>query len=153
MPSPAHTRPTGSSGERRAAGFEEVAVPALVLIVDDDESIRTVLSHLLEGAGHPVLAAASTREAKALLQQHPVGLVVSDVVMPGESGIELRRALARERPALPVILMSGYSADGPAEFAARNERTSFVQKPFAAEEMLALVSAALSPPAGRSLAI
>jgi DNA-binding NtrC family response regulator len=59
--------------------------------------------------------------------------------MPGESGIELRRAIATMYPGLPVILISGYSAEGPAEFAARTPDTVFVQKPFAADQLLDLV--------------
>jgi DNA-binding NtrC family response regulator len=71
--------------------------------------------------------------------------VITDIVMPGESGIELRRTLAKRWPELPVILISGYSADGPAEFAARTPHTAFVQKPFAADQLLALVTNTLEP--------
>ncbi|MCL4240746.1 MAG: response regulator, partial [Dehalococcoidia bacterium] len=70
--------------------------------------------------------------------------VISDIVMPGESGIELRRAILDRWPGLPVILISGYSAEGPAEFAARTPGTIFVQKPFAADHFLALVDQTLT---------
>jgi len=60
--------------------------------------------------------------------------------MPGASGIDLRRELSERWPDLPVILISGFSSDGPAEFAAGTPHTQFLQKPFAAERLLELVA-------------
>ncbi|WBL37047.1 response regulator [Tepidiforma flava] len=120
---------------------------ATILVVDDDDPVRVMLARLLRTHGYTVLQAAHANEARAVLASQPVDLVVSDIVMPGESGIELRRAMLEQFPELPFILISGYSAEGPAEFAARTPHTVFVQKPFAAEQFLALVEATLA--AGR----
>lgn len=114
-------------------------MPALILVVDDDEPVRVMLARLLRMQGYSVVQASSSRNALERLEEYEPELVISDIVMPGESGIELRRSIARLYPALPFILISGYSADGPAEFAARTPRTSFMQKPFAADQLLALV--------------
>ena len=110
-----------------------------ILVVDDDDPVRVMLARLLRTQGYSVLQAANAREARAVLEQHELRLVISDIVMPGESGIELRREISRRWPELPVILISGYSAEGPAEFAARTPNTLFVQKPFAADQLLGLV--------------
>ena len=114
-------------------------MPCVILVVDDDDPVRVMLARLLRTQGYTVLQAGNAIEARALLDDERPDLVISDIVMPGESGIELRRSIATRWPDLPVILISGYSAEGPAEFAARTPNTTFVQKPFAADQLLTLV--------------
>ncbi len=121
---------------------------ATILVVDDDDPVRVMLARLLRTQGYDVLQAAHAAEARALLEKRRPNLVISDIVMPGESGIELRRGILERWPDLPVILISGYSAEGPAEFAARTPYTVFVQKPFAADQFLALVDQTLARTAG-----
>jgi DNA-binding NtrC family response regulator len=115
-----------------------------ILVVDDDVPVRVMLSRLLRTQGYDVRQAANGAEARAVLEHGRPDLVISDIVMPGESGIELRRGILERWPGLPVILISGYSAEGPAEFAARTPDTIFVQKPFAADQFLALVQQTLA---------
>lgn len=103
-----------------------------------------MLARLLRTQGHDVRQAANAAEARTILDEGRPDLVISDIVMPGESGIELRRGILDRWPGLPVILISGYSAEGPAEFAARTPDTIFVQKPFAADQFLALVQQTLA---------
>lgn len=117
-----------------------------ILVVDDDDPVRVMLARLLRTQGYSVLQAANAREARAVIEQNELGLVISDIVMPGESGIELRREISRRWPELPVMLISGYSAEGPAEFAARTPNTLFVQKPFAADQILGLVEQVFGEP-------
>lgn len=102
-----------------------------------------MLARLLQTQGYELIQAANAREARAVLDGVRPNLVISDIVMPGESGIELRREIARRWPELPVILISGFSAEGPAEFAARTPHTEFLQKPFAADRLLDLVRATI----------
>lgn len=111
----------------------------VILVVDDDATVRIMLARLLRTQGYTVFQAGNAREARAVLDRDRPDLVISDIVMPGESGIELRRAIASRWPEMPVILISGFSAEGPAEFAARTPNTVFVQKPFAADQLLELV--------------
>lgn len=133
-----------------ALGAEETRpLAATILVVDDDDPVRVMLARLLRTQGYEVLQAANAAEARALLEQSPPSLVISDIVMPGESGIELRRGILERWPDLPVILISGYSAEGPAEFAARTPHTLFVQKPFAADHFLALVDQTLASTTGQ----
>jgi DNA-binding NtrC family response regulator len=117
---------------------------ATILVVDDDDPVRVMLARLLRTQGYDVRQAANATEARTIIEAGRPELVISDIVMPGESGIELRRAILERWPGLPVILISGYSAEGPAEFAARTPDTIFVQKPFAADHFLALVEQTLT---------
>ena len=123
-------------------------MPGTVLVVDDDDPVRVMLARLLRTQGYGVLQAAHAEGARAILETSRPDLVISDIVMPGESGIELRRELSERWPNLPVILISGYSAEGPAEFAARTPKTAFVQKPFAPDHFLALVEQTLASVTG-----
>lgn len=123
---------------------EAGTVARVILVVDDDDPVRVMLARLLRTQGYSVLQAANAAEARRLIEGQAPDLIVSDIVMPGESGIEFRRYVAELWPDLPVILISGYSAEGPAEFAARTANTIFVQKPFAAEQLLALVERTLA---------
>jgi len=135
------------SGAVSSSGQEQ-RVAGTILVVDDDDPVRVMLARLLRTQGYTVLQAAHASEARAQIDLQKPDLVISDIVMPGESGIELRRNILERWPGLPVILISGYSAEGPAEFAARTPNTVFVQKPFAADQFLALVEATLASAAG-----
>lgn len=119
-------------------------MPAVILLVDDDDPVRVMLARLLRTQGHEVLQAENAAAAYLLLDDRRPDLIITDIVMPGESGIELRRNVANRYPGVPVILISGYSSEGPAEFASRTPRTLFVQKPFAADQFLALVEETLA---------
>jgi CheY-like chemotaxis protein len=80
------------------------------LLVDDDPLVRAGTASMLEDLGHSVRTAASGEEALALARGDDcLGLVMSDQVMPGMSGAQLFEALRRERPALPLVLASGYA--------------------------------------------
>jgi DNA-binding NtrC family response regulator len=120
------------------------SVAGMILVVDDDDPVRAMLARLLRTEGYSVRQASNAMEARSALDSERPDLVISDTVMPGESGIELRRNIASRWPGLPVILISGYSSEGPAEFAARSPNTVFVQKPFAADHLLTLVEETLA---------
>ncbi len=103
---PASAQPIAPTATQAAIGGSET-----ILIVEDEEAIRFVARRVLERAGYTVLDAGSGEEALALLDAHrgPLDLVMSDVVMPGISGVELARRLRESHPALRVVLASGYS--------------------------------------------
>jgi PAS domain S-box-containing protein len=87
--------------------------PARVLVVDDEEVIRAVVTRTLEGEGYQVLQARDGREALEQLGRNPgaVDVVLSDVVMPVLGGRDLGARLAAEHPDVPVVWMSGYPRD------------------------------------------
>lgn len=114
-----------------------------ILVIDDDRPVRVMLGRLLEPYGFRVSLAGSAAAARGLLDTDAPDLVVTDVVMPGESGIELRRYLAEYRPGLTVILMSGFSSEEPARVADEVPNTYFLQKPFPPAALIDLVLGAL----------
>ncbi len=85
--------------------------PLVVLVVDDDELVRWSTVRLLRGAGYEVLDAAGVDEALICMEQQGarVSLVLSDVIMPGQSGYELGREVRTHWPHAQVVLISGYT--------------------------------------------
>jgi two-component system NtrC family response regulator len=119
------------------------AEAALILIVDDDESLRKVLSFQLRDAGHRVETSNDVAAARAVLEHRPVDLLLTDLKMPGESGLDLL-AHARERqPDLPVIVMTAYGTIDDAVTAMKRGAFDFITKPVNREHLKALVSRAL----------
>jgi CheY-like chemotaxis protein len=84
-----------------------------ILVVDDDTAIRKLAGLFLNESGYAVLIASSGPEAIELFTEHEgsIDLLLSDVVMPGMSGLELADQIRKQRPGLPVLLMSGYFTD------------------------------------------
>ena len=97
-----------SSHERVAPRFERRL--SRLLLVDDDEPVRNVIATILRRAGHDVTVAADAQLAlnAASATAKPFELLISDVVMPGMSGVELSRELLLRSPSLKVLLLSGY---------------------------------------------
>jgi CheY-like chemotaxis protein len=78
-----------------------------ILVVDDDPGVRDVIRSMLESAGYSVLAAENGKEAMKILKDTRVDLILTDLVMPEQEGIETIKALRRDYPDLKVIAMSG----------------------------------------------
>jgi DNA-binding NtrC family response regulator len=134
--------PSGIHGAAHTvADFEQATT---VLIVDDDPPVRAMLARLLESHGCRTRVARDVKTARPILEAERIDLVISDVVMPGVSGIEFRRQMAASRPSLPFILISGYSPDMPAAVAAGIAQTRFLQKPFAVGALVGMVNELLS---------
>lgn len=112
----------------------------VVLVVDDESTVRRFARRVLVEHGYDVHEAANGVEALELVQAtfDRLDVVVSDIVMPKLNGVELLRRLAMVRPQLPVILMSGYA--GP-QLAERGIEApcSILAKPFSAETLVAEV--------------
>lgn len=117
-----------------------------VLIVDDEEAVRTFLSDTLRRAGYEVLAARNGQEALALWEQAPerIALVLLDVVMPVMGGSELLQQVRRKRPTTKVLLTSGYSAEEVRRMCGACEMTEFIRKPYTAQKLVERVNAILS---------
>jgi CheY-like chemotaxis protein len=117
-----------------------------ILLVEDDASVRALAQRVLVGHGYHVLAAAGPREARLIgaRERGPIHLLLTDVVMPKESGRDLALALAAERGDLQVLFMTGY----PDSLAAGdpNEPASLLRKPFGPEALLSAVREALDAP-------
>jgi two-component system, chemotaxis family, chemotaxis protein CheY len=114
---------------------------ATVLVVDDDATLRTLLTAVFAGAGLRVLVAASGPEALVIADETPVDLVVTDAQMPGMNGAELLAAL-RSRPRyadVPVFLCTGSHVGDIVTAAEAAGVTAVLPKPMRPKELLAAV--------------
>lgn len=102
-----------------------------VLLVEDDENLRAVIRAALAGLGFRVLVAASSEEAVPLANTASIDLLVTDVVLPGQNGLDLADRLATDDPNLRVLVMSGYPATALARFGPRAGSIEVLAKPFA----------------------
>ena len=115
-----------------------------IWVVDDDRAVRFVLATALRDAGFEVTAFAAAAEALDSLQREPVpALVVTDVRMPGDSGLQLLDKLKAAQPDLPVIVMSAHTDVASTAGAFRGGAHEFLSKPFDLDEAVALVRRAL----------
>jgi two-component system cell cycle sensor histidine kinase/response regulator CckA len=116
-----------------------------VLLVEDEDAVRSFAARALGQRGYNVLQAATGTEALDLFAEHngEVDLVVSDVVMPEMDGPTLMKRLRSERPDLKIIFISGYAEDAFRKNLPENEDFMFLQKPFDLKELAAAVKAAL----------
>ena len=115
-----------------------------IWVVDDDRAVRFVLATALRDAGFEVTAFAAAAEALDALQREPApALVVTDVRMPGDSGLQLLDKLKAAQPDLPVIVMSAHTDVASTAGAFRGGAHEFLSKPFDLDEAVALVRRAL----------
>ncbi len=114
-----------------------------ILIVDDEQSYRQLLSLVFEGDGHTIRTASNGREALALLQQGPADVVISDVRMPDMDGIEMLSAVRETQPDLGVVLMTAFASVETAREAFKLGADDFIQKPFDVEELKLIVKKTL----------
>jgi hypothetical protein len=125
------------------------AFPDTVLVVDDDLAVRLILGRVLEDSGRAVRSAPSGYLALAALSAAPqtIGLVVSDVRMPGMSGLDLALEVRRSWPDVPILLMSAY--EPPEVLSSHLELADIplLRKPFTNDALLRLVGSLM--PASR----
>jgi two-component system response regulator FlrC len=107
-----------------------------VLVVEDDAALREALVDTLRAAGLLALAAQDAQNALQLLALEDIGLVISDVQMPGANGYELLASIKRLHPYLPVVLMTAYGTVAQAVAAMREGATDYIVKPFDAQALI-----------------
>jgi two-component system cell cycle sensor histidine kinase/response regulator CckA len=119
-----------------------------ILVVEDEDILRTLLAKFLRLYGYMVLEARHGGEALLLCERRPgpIHLMVTDVVMPQMSGRELADRLAPLRPAMKVVYMSGYTDDSMVHYDVGDLSVPFLQKPFKPIELVRQVHAILHPP-------
>lgn len=123
-----------------------------ILIVDDDEEIRSILQKSLSGAGFSVSVALGGEEAIRLCRSQRVDLIILDIWMPEKDGIETIMDLRRGAPEAKIIAISGGGKAGnlhPLDWALRLGAIGTLAKPFTFEQLLAAISDALAPKSSR----
>lgn len=133
------------SASDTASTHKEAEYSGLVLMVDDQASVRKMGETLLSRLGFSILSAASGAEALDFFRQHPgeVCCVVTDLTMPGMDGWEVLAALRRIQPDLPVILASGYEEALAMGRDAPEQPNAFLHKPYSKAELKTALNRAL----------
>ncbi len=134
--SPAESAPGGLRGS------------GTVLVVDDESQLRHIATRILAALGYRAEGVASGEEAIACLREHPVDLVLLDMLMPpGMNGCEAYREMVRIRPGQRAVICSGYALSDDCEEARRAGAGGFLRKPYTLEELGLAVKRELERPA------
>ncbi len=120
------------------------APPRRVMVVDDEMGIRSLMRKVLHRAGYEVLEAGSAREALDAIQDHPVDLLLTDVVMPEVSGRELAEQVVELHPSTRVLYVSGFTAETSVETGNFPPGSQLLQKPFTLAALLRKVKEVLA---------
>jgi DNA-binding response OmpR family regulator len=115
---------------------------ARILLVDDEQSVQTLLSYPLRRDGHEVVEAGDGREALARFSEHPFDLVVLDLMLPRLDGLEVCRRL-RARSAVPIIMLTAKSEEGDKVVGLELGADDYITKPFSLREFRSRVKATL----------
>lgn len=118
-----------------------------ILVVDDDVGVRDVLRSMLEATGYRVLLAENGKEAMKALKAEEADLILTDLVMPEQEGIETIKALRQEYPGIRVIAMSGAFGGDYLRIAAYLGAHGTLAKPIQMDALLKLVGEVLRKPA------
>jgi CheY-like chemotaxis protein len=117
-----------------------------ILIVEDDEAVRSLVREVLLHTGYRVLEAESADAALAVWRKHnaEISLLLTDMVMPGSAnGLDLAQALLRDRPDLPVIYTSGYSTDLFSSDVHLQDGVNYLPKPYLSSKLITMLENAL----------
>jgi DNA-binding NtrC family response regulator len=122
-----------------------------ILIVDDDAGQTSLLDAFLRGQGFSTIPVSSGEQALAALRAQPVAMMISDVRMPGMSGLETLRRARQEFAALPVLLVTGYADIRDAVEAMRDGAVNYLTKPIDLDELLSSVRRSIGATAAAPL--
>jgi hypothetical protein len=135
--------PSPAFGQAEPARSRQLPTPRpsvapVVLVVDDDGAIRGLMRRVFSARGFNVLTAQDATSALTVAERHTGGIhaVISDVVLPGLSGLDLVGELRRRDPNIAVVLVSGHSADALVHHGAMEPRSEFLAKPFTAPQLV-----------------
>ncbi|HEV2086304.1 MAG TPA: ATP-binding protein, partial [Gemmatimonadales bacterium] len=136
---PAPASPTGPPDQSRGRSRGRI------LVVDDEDSVRGIVARTLQADGYEVLSAREGREALRELEEigGAVDLVITDLVMPGMSGLQLRGELARRYPDLPLVWISGHPLEPEFTRGTPGKDQPFLVKPVAPDALLDTVAQVL----------
>ena len=124
-----------------------------ILLVEDEASVRNVVSRSLKSRGYLVLEAKNGEDALSVAERHnaPIHLVITDIVMPQMDGAELYRNLRRWYPRMRILLISGYTKGAiPPEALEDGGTSAFLAKPFSLEQLASEVRRLLSLPRSKA---
>jgi PAS domain S-box-containing protein len=131
-----------------AAGPKSLGRRETVLLVEDEPRVRAVLKRVLAGAGYDVLEASNAEDASLIHERFDgtIHALVTDLVMPGKTGLALAKHLTSMRPALKVLYMSGYAPNAQQLALDTDDGASFLQKPITPRQLLSTLRNVLDQP-------
>ena len=119
-------------------------MPESILVVDDEPNYRLIIGQVLEREGYDVVEAGDGREALEIFRERPeLGMVLTDITMPGEDGLELLSKLKVERPEVPVVMLTAHHDVKLAVDAMRRGALDYLTKPFVNADLIRCVKKAL----------
>jgi two-component system OmpR family response regulator len=135
--------------------FEDMTKSAHILIVDDHQEIRHLVSRILEKDGYRVSTAADGRQMRQRLRDHNIDLIVLDLMLPVEDGLALCRDLRAKSSPIPIIILTAKGDEIDRVLGLEMGADDYVAKPFSSRELLARIKAVLRrshafPPQGRN---
>ncbi|MGH3132639.1 MAG: PAS domain S-box protein [Gaiellaceae bacterium] len=133
----------------------EIATPMgdeTILIVENEEAVRTLAASMLSRRGYTVLATGSAEEALRLAagQDKPIDLLLTDLVMPEMNGRELAEEIVERVPTVRVLFMSGYADEAVTRHGALDTGTAYLEKPFSGRDLAYMVRETLDKPSAAS---
>ncbi len=143
----------GGPADRQGAGRSAAALldgrwgaGRTILVAEDEDGVRRVFERVLGRAGFRVLSASDGAAALELADasEDPIDLLVTDMMLPGMSGLEVSEAFSRRRPGVPVLYSSGYSEEDLTRKLSTRPGLSYLEKPFQVDQLLDAVAAALN---------
>ncbi|VTR92564.1 multi-sensor hybrid histidine kinase : Multi-sensor hybrid histidine kinase OS=Chthoniobacter flavus Ellin428 GN=CfE428DRAFT_6228 PE=4 SV=1: Response_reg: GAF: PAS_9: GAF_2: PAS_3: PAS_9: HisKA: HATPase_c: Response_reg [Gemmata massiliana] len=136
---------TGTGPQLQSGPLQTSTGTETILLVEDEDRIRSLSQHILVGCGYAVLAAANGDEAAEVAAGHeaPIHLLVTDVVMPGAGGRTVAASVAKHHPGVRVLFVSGYTDDAVVRHGVLEAGVNFLQKPFSPAALAQKVRAIL----------
>lgn len=123
-------RQVTDKNRRTESGSEDNRARLRILLVEDEESVRDIVSQMLSAIGYDVQVARSAGHGLSLLGQGDIDLLVSDVIMPDMRGPDLYQSALIKQPDLKALFVSGYSEDLTTELTANSDNVGYLSKPF-----------------------
>ncbi|MEW6530448.1 MAG: response regulator [Thermodesulfobacteriota bacterium] len=117
---------------------------ALILLIDDDDQLRRMVKRVLEKEGHEVLEAPDGRDINALCGEHPVDLIITDVLMPHKDGLDILLEIRQAFPRMKVVVISGGGPSMPSggclHLAVDLGADAVIEKPISKKQLLEVVN-------------
>lgn len=119
-----------------------------IMVADDEEVILEACQRILRQAGYEVSTAINGLAALGLLRDNDFDLVVLDIKMPLMDGMQLMEVISREKPGLPVVVITGYDTAETSDEALKAGASDFLAKPFSPKELRRTIEGVLNPALG-----
>jgi DNA-binding NtrC family response regulator len=128
------------------SGVQRAAIPISVLVVEDEENTRKLCADVAESCGMTAIVASSVEEALRHLETHAVDIIVTDLILPPSSGLDLLKQVQEMYPQVAVLVLTQFGTIDSAVAATRMGAVDYVTKPFHIEDL----RARLAPAAARA---